>query len=534
MRDSDRRALVSFHSDNEARVSDFFDAYAAELPPDMSARFRAYGSQFTRRHARVTLSSLFKLFRAQCNKVIADVHKELGFEDEDEDAIRESIEDAAGFEFQKPTAPESAALVSTGQHKREVDLARFRSLSQRLSSDEKLEAVLPSWVFDPITTIDPLNNPISETELSNITDEAIKFMCKQYGQHNIGIGLARIYAAQIRKKVKIGNRGKKNVVLGKDRDLASSIVEKTRNRTYKSVRAFHTYTIDPPPTPSLTSIFPCAAPSLFAQGNYKRVLEIHPDELDEQVKSMYKSALGSSSCVMLSEDVDIKMEESDEAFPEPTPKKDRVIETVGGNKLVVRKSFVIYGEAGQRQPLGNNTNQPAGGAASSEALPPSPSLSRAAQAATILLNAKTAREEQAKAKAADAAARVATRAAKKSGVEHTVVLEAVAVSAKAHDELWEKRLVFADSVPQVALPAFDFNCQSTVGNLVLIPAKKYQSAAVTDAAGREDFLGWAGRLMGYENHRRKMKVKINGDAGFEHLAIHGSSVYAVAKLTRLS
>ena len=115
MRDSDRRALVSFHSDNEARVSDFFDAYAAELPPDMSARFRAYGSQFTRRHARVTLSSLFKLFRAQCNKVIADVHKELGFEDEDEDAIRESIEDAAGFEFQSPL---SAALVSTGQHKR--------------------------------------------------------------------------------------------------------------------------------------------------------------------------------------------------------------------------------------------------------------------------------------------------------------------------------------------------------------------------------------------------------------------------------
>ena len=94
--------------------------------------------------------------------------------------------------------------------------------------------------------------------------------------------------------------------------------------------------------------------------------------------------------------------------------------------------------------------------------------------------------------------------------------------------------MFANSVPQVALPPFDFTCQSTVGNLVLIPAKKYPKAAVPDAAGREDFLGWAGRLMGYENHRRKMKVKINGDTGFEHLAIHGSSVYAVAKLTRLS
>ena len=294
--------------------------------------------------------------------------------------------------------------------------------------------------------------------------------------------------------------------------------------------------LTPPHTPSLTSIFPCAAPSLFAQGNYKRVLEIHPDELDEQVKSMYKSALGSSSCVMLSEDVDIKMEESDEAFPVPTPKKDRVSETVGGNKLVVRKSFVIYGEAGQRQPLGNNTNQPAGGApaADSEALPSSPSLSRAAQAATVLLNAKTAREVQAKAKAADAAAKAATRAAKKS--EAAVVLEAVAVSSQSElcDELWEGRVVFANSVPQVALPPFDFTCQSTVGNLVLIPAKKYPKAAVTDAAGREDFLGWAGRLMGYENHRRKMKVKINGDTGFEHLAIHGSSVYAVAKLTRLS
>ena len=240
---SPKRSLASFHSDTEARTCDFFEAYANELPADMGARFQAYGDKFIRRHARVQLKSLFKLMRAQCNKVITDVNTELHDEEGvgEEDGIRESIEEAAGFEFQKPEAPESAALVMGKKRKiceeDENGAVKGRSLSQIVPRAQQLDAVLPSYVFDVVTTPDPLNNPISEPELSAITDETLKFLSKTFGRHNIGLGLARIYAAQIRKKVKIGDRGKKNRVLGINRDLALSLVEKARNRTYKVVSA---------------------------------------------------------------------------------------------------------------------------------------------------------------------------------------------------------------------------------------------------------------------------------------------------------
>ena len=239
------RTLGSFHSDIDARTVDFFDAFANELPDDMGAQFKAYGAQFIRKHARVQLKSLFKLNTLQCNQVIVDVNAALCHEEEAgyEDGIRESIEEAAGLEFQKPKAPESAALVPTKKNfKRELeddenDALKGRSISQKVSREKQLEAMLPNYIFDGVTTPDPLNNAISESELSGILDEILKFISKTFGASNLGIAMARIYAAQIRAKVKIGDRGKKNRVLGKDRDLAGSLVEKSRNRTYKPVSA---------------------------------------------------------------------------------------------------------------------------------------------------------------------------------------------------------------------------------------------------------------------------------------------------------
>lgn len=240
----DARKLASFHSDTEARTTEFFQAFADELPGDMAERFKAYGDKFIRKHARVQLKTLFKLGRDKCNKVIADVNKELQFDEGagEEDAIRVAIEEAAGFEFEKLTAPDSAALVTTKRKIAEEDAdakeAKLGSLSQIVPRSEQLDAALPDYVFDGVTTPDPLNNPIEEKELSAITDETIKFLCKRFGRHNLGIGMARIYAAQIRKRVKLGDRGKgTNRVLGMNRNLAQSLVEKSRNRTYKPVSA---------------------------------------------------------------------------------------------------------------------------------------------------------------------------------------------------------------------------------------------------------------------------------------------------------
>ena len=239
-----RRTFQSFHSDNEARVADFFEAYAAELPAQLGSCFKAYGEKFLTRHARVHMASLFRLSRGQANKVITDVHSELELPLDDEDAIRESIEEASGFRFAVPEAPASALLVTkrtsvemTDSEESAVKKPKGQSLSQLIAPSEHLSSSLPDYVFEVVTTPDPMNNAITEPELSRVTDQAIMFMSKKYGRHNIGLPLARTYAAQIRARVKIGDRGKKNIVLGKDRDLASTLVEKARNRTYKPVSA---------------------------------------------------------------------------------------------------------------------------------------------------------------------------------------------------------------------------------------------------------------------------------------------------------
>ena len=70
VRDNNPAALKSFHSDTDASTLQFFNAYAAELPPSMDARFRAYGTKFLEKHARATLGALFKLSRMQCRGVL--------------------------------------------------------------------------------------------------------------------------------------------------------------------------------------------------------------------------------------------------------------------------------------------------------------------------------------------------------------------------------------------------------------------------------------------------------------------------------
>ena len=110
---------------------------------------------------------------------------------------------------------------------------------------------------------------------------------------------------------------------------------------------------------------------------------------------------------------------------------------------------------------------------------------------------------------------------------------ALAKSVATAEELFEAKVVFAKDVPDPPLPAFDFTGKELIGKLVLIPAKKYPAFAISDAAGRDDFKGWAGKLVGYESGKAKMKVKIRGDAGYEHLAVKGTSTYALRNLVRL-
>ena len=88
-------------------------------------------------------------------------------------------------------------------------------------------------------------------------------------------------------------------------------------------------------------------------------------------------------------------------------------------------------------------------------------------------------------------------------------------------------------VPEEALAPFEHDGKGAVGCLVLVPAEKYPHEAVTipDAA---NFLGWVGMIICYEDKRSKVKVKIHGDRGYEHLTIKSAAKYSLDKLTRLA
>lgn len=88
-------------------------------------------------------------------------------------------------------------------------------------------------------------------------------------------------------------------------------------------------------------------------------------------------------------------------------------------------------------------------------------------------------------------------------------------------------------MPLEAPPPFDHEKSEALNHIVVIPAAKYPKFAAVDGKGCADFLGWAGRLVGYENSKKKMKVKISGDVGLEHLSVSDGK-YAINVLQRLT
>jgi hypothetical protein len=347
-----------------------------------------------------------------------------------------------------------------------------------------------------------------------------------------------------------------------------------------------------------------------AQDNYKTALEVHPDELSDDVKLVFDSALGSSACVKLSTEVSIKtetmMESSEEesseeesseeepfgevgtavnatpkpppvakpppaAKPQPAAKSARApgthwcvpvnkpkqtaeggvvprpdvlvpIESTDAAATVESPTFLVFGEP-PRKPLGERTNSTPTAArtelSAEEQLRVAQervAQERAAVKADAAKDAADAAKAKAKADAAKAkadAAKAKADAAKADADAAADAAAAAAVSKERADELWRAKVVFAKDMPKSPLPAFDFGSNAPIGKLVLIPAKKYPKYAASDSAGQDGFMGWAGKLVGYESAKSKMKVKIHGDSGYEHLPTKGSGAYALPNLIRL-
>ena len=97
--------------------------------------------------------------------------------------------------------------------------------------------------------------------------------------------------------------------------------------------------------------------------------------------------------------------------------------------------------------------------------------------------------------------------------------------------------MFTADIPKDPKPPFDHKQgakeNNAIGSLVLIPSSKYPACVEADGGGREAFEGWAGKIVGYEDKRKKVKVQIQGDKGLEHLPVAGSAKFALANLVRL-
>lgn len=86
--------------DPEALTVEFFDKWGAELPSPCAREVDEVGKMLLKNHKRSRLGGLFRLHIAAANASIGQAGVE------DADAFRLTMEDTAGFTFEKPTVPE--------------------------------------------------------------------------------------------------------------------------------------------------------------------------------------------------------------------------------------------------------------------------------------------------------------------------------------------------------------------------------------------------------------------------------------------
>ena len=248
--------------------------------------------------------------------------------------------------------------------------------------------------------------------------------------------------------------------------------------------------------------------------------------LNEQVKIRGDAA--GEEADTASEEADTAREEADTTEEE----SDTAGEEAENDDSV---EFTVFGTT-DRQPLLSR--------AASEHEPPSSQPSMTAAEQLRLAKERVEKEQaQCEANAARAAAELDAAAKRDAEIAEAAKREAAKIAEAAKreaakistDALWQARVVFEkDMPPPWGLEPFDFKTKAPIGQLVLIPAKKYPAFAVIDAKGKEGFMGWAGKLMAYEQRQTKMKVKVMGDKGIEHMSVSGTGPYALANLIRLT
>ena len=219
------RPLGDFKGDGQARIADFFASWNADLPYDIAEANNRICDKFITAFGRTRFETWFTLKTTQVDAVITEIKGE-----DDEGTWRETIESLAGFRFERPYAPDSAALISD-RSVPEKPLFKAVNVSARLAQSGKLALQkLPESCFDVIETVNPMENIISESELQGFTDAVCAVVAAKHGDWKLGAALARVYGQQA--KVRLPNLPDRGTVSGKDRKIDKMIFNKCKNRLY--------------------------------------------------------------------------------------------------------------------------------------------------------------------------------------------------------------------------------------------------------------------------------------------------------------
>ena len=229
-----RPTLGKMHSDVDALVVDFLNAYAEELPEELATICTAARDLFLKRHLRVRLGQLFRLTLKQAEQVIVDAGADAG----DASGWASSLEDAAGFEFREHSVPESALIAATaglltGDSKGPTVRSRERTLlmtvGEELEKDNLADTfVLAECCYDVIEVLDPQSQTISEREVEAFSDAVMEFIGTKFGRYNMGAQFCRTLGKQVEKRLPNLPKGKGGV----NRAWWKIFKNKTKNRKH--------------------------------------------------------------------------------------------------------------------------------------------------------------------------------------------------------------------------------------------------------------------------------------------------------------
>lgn len=227
---AEQRDIESFKHDSQALVTDFFQAMAQDLPPHLADTAMKIADAFLTKHMRARLGSLFKLKHAAALKVVLETGGDEGW--------LATIEENAGFSFERSDIPPSSALVHPSKRSNveaeaeaEWGAKSRRTVSQKLAHEKVLTTeVLPTSVYSLIETPDFTVNTIKEKELQDTLDEVLVYILEKHHSVRLGRPLANVYAKQITNHLtRLPPYGKKP---GHERDVAQMLIDKARNRLY--------------------------------------------------------------------------------------------------------------------------------------------------------------------------------------------------------------------------------------------------------------------------------------------------------------